>query len=177
MKPKLFPSAAHPTPKPMAVHRHNHALLSNPKPFAATVVSIAAAVTGCGGTGLQLAESIGVVTLDGQPLDRVGVVFHPGVGPVATANTDDQGRFSLRTANQDGAVLGDHVVTITESPAQSMRATEGGLLGAPGSGAPRPASRFDKRYSKSSSSPLRATVERGRENQFAFELNAEGAFQ
>lgn len=131
-------------------------------------------VVGCGDTGPQLANATGVVTQNGQPLDRVGVVFHPAVGPIATANTNERGEFTVRTANREGALIGEHVVTINEAPSRSFKATEDGLVGA-ATGAPRAKWRFAPAYSRSNTSPLRATVAKGEDNTFQFELSPGGA--
>lgn len=131
------------------------------------------AALGCSDSGLKLAEVSGVVTVDGKPMEYVGVVFHPEFGPIATGNTDAEGRFELVTANRSGALVGNHVVTIADSVGGiKFTETEDGLLGAPvqGSSGP-PKTRFSKHYARSSTSDLKVTVEAGKENEFVFELD------
>ena len=51
---------------------------------------------GCGSDDTPpLGEVTGVITLDGQPLEGVIIVFKPQVGRAATGTTDAQGIYSL----------------------------------------------------------------------------------
>lgn len=50
---------------------------------------------GCGDDTPPLGEVTGIVTLDGQPLEGVIVVFKPEVGRPATGTTDAQGKYTL----------------------------------------------------------------------------------
>lgn len=80
------------------------------------------ALTGCSKSPYQVAPVSGKVTLDGQPLANVTVVFQPSgakagatPGPGSTATTDAQGQYTLKTigeTSQPGAVVGPHVVSI-----------------------------------------------------------------
>lgn len=56
----------------------------------------------------------GVVTIGGQPLAGAAVSFQPLVpGEPSIGVTDDQGRFSLKTAHdQEGAVVGEHQIAV-----------------------------------------------------------------
>src|SRR5262245_17553382 len=57
----------------------------------------------------------GTLTLDGQPAGQAELIFTPTHGRVASGVTDDSGRFQLSTNKpNDGAVPGDHAVTIGE---------------------------------------------------------------
>lgn len=79
-------------------------------------------LAGCSESGTPTAPVSGKVTLNGQPLANVSVLFQPagganrdpGVGSYGI--TDDQGRFTLKLSgtNKPGAVVGQHVVTIVE---------------------------------------------------------------
>jgi hypothetical protein len=82
-------------------------------------------VLGCGNGASGYNNSVeGVVTLDGQPLGNVVVSFVPNSpseaqSPVSTARTDEQGRFKLQckrngSTDEPGAVLGTHIVLVTE---------------------------------------------------------------
>jgi hypothetical protein len=72
------------------------------------------AVAGCNRGGLDLAPVEGMVTYSGSPVADAGVMFAPEQGPSAMATTDAKGRFSLTTANQDGALIGEHRVSISK---------------------------------------------------------------
>lgn len=79
------------------------------------------AVSGCGGGAQKPVKVSGVVTLEGEPLSGVIVVFNPmkGSASPASGKTDDKGEFDLTTKSfQDGAVPGEYKVTIT-SPEES----------------------------------------------------------
>jgi hypothetical protein len=74
-------------------------------------------LTGCGKGGLHLAPVSGFVSVDGKPVADVGVMFSPldsKAGPPAVGTTDDSGRFTLVTANREGAVVGEHRVAISK---------------------------------------------------------------
>jgi len=84
------------------------------------VLLAAAVISGCDRSGLDLADVEGVVTLDGAPVKEAGVMFMPvdsSLGPPATGVTDGEGKFTLTTANQPGAVIGEHRVAISKSEA------------------------------------------------------------
>ncbi len=84
------------------------------------------AAAGCG-SGPVYAPVSGTVTLDGQPLAGVMVLFQPaaaagssdagGVG--STARTDAQGKYTLAASTPDprpGALVGRHTVRIATPP-------------------------------------------------------------
>ncbi|MAT69724.1 MAG: hypothetical protein CMJ58_09385 [Planctomycetaceae bacterium] len=85
---------------------------------------IAIGTSGCGpSSGLSYAPAEGVVLIDGEPAERVEVVFTlqnapaTGAKPSARAVTDAQGRFALRTLTPEkdvveGAAVGTHQVTV-----------------------------------------------------------------
>lgn len=60
----------------------------------------------------------GQVLYDGQPFDQGTITFHPiGAGNLGVSRLDAEGRFSLSTyQDDDGAVVGEHVVTIDVPP-------------------------------------------------------------
>jgi hypothetical protein len=70
---------------------------------------------GCNRSGLDLAPVEGVVTYNGAPLADAGVLFKPAQGPFAMGVTDTEGRFTLTTANEEGALIGDHHVAISKA--------------------------------------------------------------
>jgi hypothetical protein len=78
-----------------------------------------AALAGCGGR--EFAEVEGLITLNGQPLPDVEVVFLPdpeldNPGPRAGAYTDARGRYRLHVERppREGTVLGPHRVCIID---------------------------------------------------------------
>jgi hypothetical protein len=73
-----------------------------------------AAAAGCNRSGLDLAPVEGIVTYNGSPVADAGVMFVPTQGPSAMATTDAEGHFSLTTANQPGALIGEHRVSISK---------------------------------------------------------------
>ena len=79
--------------------------------FAAVLAS-----AGCGGGGdSNVGKVSGTVTLDGQPLPNALVTFTPKVGGSPSyGRTDESGEYELSyTRDQQGAVIGEHTVTIT----------------------------------------------------------------
>jgi hypothetical protein len=84
------------------------------------VLAILAA--GCSGEPYQTASVSGRVTLNGQPVAGVAVMFQPvapdgnvNPGPGSTGVTDSEGRYSLKVIGKDirGAVIGMHKVRLT----------------------------------------------------------------
>ena len=83
------------------------------------------ACLGCN-KGYELAPVSGRVELDHHPLAHARVSFNPIGGknlPGSSAMTDEQGNFSLKTADPsqtEGAVVGEHQVTVSASPRDSV---------------------------------------------------------
>ena len=68
---------------------------------------------GCGGDS-NIGQVEGVVSLDGEPLKRAMVCFHPADARGSAGFTDDEGHYELRyLRNIKGAVVGEHKVTIS----------------------------------------------------------------
>ncbi|MEW4566286.1 hypothetical protein AB1L88_00320 [Tautonia sp. JC769] len=136
-------------------------------------------IIGCGGSGgprPPMGKVSGTVTHNGAPLTEGSVVFSPAqgkgsdTGHVAIGQIDSNGRFVLTTFNTgDGAVLGQHVVTIqaktapktTPPPNPDGTITFNYALAA-GSAIPA-------KYENPEQSPLRYTVEPG-SNTFEIDL-------
>ena len=80
-----------------------------------TIALMTIGLTGCGS---KYPTVSGTVTVNGKPVPKIQVVFAPQsnqessiVGPVSTAITDANGRFSLKTrTGARGAVVGKHAV-------------------------------------------------------------------
>jgi len=94
--------------------------------IASLLCALALLITvGCGRPEYALAPVSGRVTLDSSPVADAQITFQPiadaaankiTVGPGSYGRTDGDGRFTLKTFDNDrpGAVVGDHVVTITK---------------------------------------------------------------
>jgi hypothetical protein len=69
---------------------------------------------GCGGSGLELAQVGGRVTLDGQPLGVARLMFQPeGLGSPSYGTTDSDGRYVLGyKRGVKGAMIGWHRISI-----------------------------------------------------------------
>jgi hypothetical protein len=116
---------------------------------------LSALAAGCAQDGPEVAPVTGRVTLDGQPLESIDVVFQPedmkrpGIGL-----TNADGRYELvYTKGVAGARLGPHVVRISFNPNLVKNAPN-----------------VPERYNKQSE--LRAEVKPG-DNVFNFELTSE----
>ena len=75
-----------------------------------------ALLVGCGGSGLGTIPVSGKITVDGQPMEGVMVVFNPGDGGRAAAGrTDAQGIYKLTTEIAgDGALPGSYKVAVSK---------------------------------------------------------------
>jgi hypothetical protein len=158
----------------VAVHTAVH---TNPKRQRGTrlaamlMTAILVPVAGCG-VKRPYGGVEGTVTLDGQPLANVEVVFLPdpekaNTGKRSVALTDAQGRYRLSSdAGQEGAPVGFHRVCINDLLAGPPGAAAGpapveptgALAGAPDLGAQRQGerrSRFPPEYGSALSTPLR----------------------
>ena len=82
-----------------------------------TVLCLLMAGCGGGGSGLEMGYVTGKVTLDGAPLDGATLRFQPQAGgSPSSGRTDASGEYELLfTAKKKGAMLGEHLVTITKS--------------------------------------------------------------
>lgn len=78
------------------------------------------------GTEVDLGQVTGVVTMDGQPLADVVVVFMPDKGNPSSGITDSSGNYELAyLGDSKGALVGQHKVSIT-TKAPSDSASAGG---------------------------------------------------
>jgi len=136
-------------------------------------------MVGCG-AGHDLAPVMGVVTVDDEPLAKAGVTFTPVAGGrPAWATTDEQGRFQLSTDEHgDGALVGEHVVTIAAAQASTTETPPVEDSGLASVFAVRSGSKViakkavvDPRYAKRSTSDLRFTVSADEANVADFKLS------
>jgi hypothetical protein len=95
--------------------------------FAVAIVALASPCCNSRTAGYPpLGKVTGVVTRGGQPVAGVTVLFQPVAGGRASVGvTDSTGRYTLRyTEVADGAMVGDHTVTLSVDPDESdTRAT------------------------------------------------------
>jgi hypothetical protein len=123
----------------------------------ATAVSMAAFLHACGSTAdsLPVVTAGGKVTYQGLPLDGATLVFAPADGKhVGSALTDGEGRFTIQTNSQEGALPGSYKVIVTK-----ILFTEPVL--APGEHVPTPGtskSLLPEKYGKLESTDLSVTV-------------------
>lgn len=118
----------------------------------ATMFAVAAilVVSGCSSTPADqppLGRVRGKVTMDGQPLAAVDVVFAPETGRPSMATTDAGGRYDLWYINRTmGAKVGRHKVFIrpTDMPSDGVSA-DGSSGGAPAAPPPKIPSKYNKR--------------------------------
>ncbi len=83
-------------------------------------------LVGCGDrSGVKLVPATGSVTYQGGPVAGAAVTFVPQKGPVATAVTDDQGKFTLSTGTRKGVVPGKSKVSISLGDGGDMLGEEG----------------------------------------------------
>lgn len=128
-----------------------------------SLVAVAASA-GCGRS--NNASVSGQVTLDGNPLRRGTVGYHPTEqGPVAYSGIDEDGRYEVKTGNLAGLVAGDYVVTVV--------AIEGVIDPAAAGNQPPQAGRLltPVVYRNKATSPLRYLVSTG-SNEIDIALNS-----
>jgi hypothetical protein len=85
-------------------------------------------ITGCNGDPgphaeiLETAPVSGTLTYQGKPLESYQVIFTPADGRrPAMGKTDSDGKFTLGTnAPGDGAVIGEHKVSVAFDPASDV---------------------------------------------------------
>ena len=126
---------------------------------------LAMTFSGCG--GVYDATATGFVTLDGNPVPRGTVAFHPtSGGPAAYASILQDGSYAIRTGREKGLPTGQYQVTVTahESTGQTESADGGPLP--PGKAITPPW------YRSKETSGLTFNVERG-SNQINLELTTQ----
>ena len=152
--------------------------------LSALAVFLAPILFGCGGSDRpDLVDVSGVVTLNGQAVQGAEVVFQNEQSPrAATGVTDADGRFVLTTfEDNDGAVPGEHVVTIGK--VKTDAAISGALADDPsaayGQGMEAAASgnmdaiqenELPAKYADPKTSELSETVTKEGPNEFEFNL-------
>ena len=131
--------------------------------------SLLAIVLVCEGCGKEAPPPImpaqGIVVLRGRPLPKAQVRFIPnidyGAAYIATAVTDDSGRFTLECDGQSGACVGENKVTVSEADIPKELQSENAqreLIAYKRSLRNRP---IPKTYASPVSTPLKVTVAEG----------------
>lgn len=112
----------------------------------------------CGCGGIQTEPVSGVVTLDGEPLVGVQVVFHPVEGDRknSVGTTDETGSYSLDYTRHDvGAIVGQYKVLISK-----RKSTDKGEI-----------ETLPKKFNRESN--LKAEVTSTGDNKFDYDLESE----
>lgn len=99
--------------------------------FAVLLASLIYLSSGCGGGAASLTPVKGRVTLNGQPLTKGHVTFHPNKDKgntfpgICVGEIGSQGEYTLQTKGKPGAPLGWYKVTVsgTEAPPDNTKAT------------------------------------------------------
>jgi len=127
---------------------------------------------GCGSKGDQpeLGTVHGTVTLDGQPLVGVAVVFQPDNGRPSRGTTDAEGKYELIYIRQTkGAKVGPHRVEIAPSEEGGVEEIEGDVDENAAGSKPAAKSKVPSRYN--SKSELNVDVKSGA-NKIDFDLKS-----
>jgi hypothetical protein len=138
-------------------------------------VSMLLVVQGCGKEAPPpIVPAQGVVLLRGKPLPKAQIRFIPdidyGAAYIATAVTDDSGRFTLECNGQPGACVGENTVTVGEADIPKELQSENAqrqLYAYTQSLKNRP---IPKKYASPVSTPLKATVAEG-QTEYKLELS------
>lgn len=140
------------------------------------VAALLACVVGCGGSSRpEPAPVSGTVTYNGKPVAHATVMFTPKSGGAsATGKTDENGKFTLTTFEPgDGAIVGEHVVTVTYTGPEGAEAENPEspeAYGAPPEKAQEEKSPIPTRYANPKTSGLTFEVKAGGPNEFNIEL-------
>jgi hypothetical protein len=143
---------------------------------------------GCGSpTGPKIIPVSGTVKYKDAPVVGATVSFSTATSArTAIGITDANGKFKLTTINSnDGAVAGEHDVSITKAPPKEgsaptivgtgtpedyMKMMEGSKTGAPPGTQGKGKGDIPSKYSNAARSGLKRTVVAGEQNDFLFEL-------
>lgn len=157
--------------------------------FTLSLLTLLALSAGCGqGTDSNRPKTFpvsGTVTQDGQPVEGANVSFHAADGSAgAVGITDASGNYTLTTFSaSDGAVAGDHKVTITKTDRPVVEATSDGSVADTGDEPEeqqgtqsseeggRPKNLLPEKYASPETSELTATVSESGENKFDFQID------
>ncbi len=156
---------------------HNHSYTSRRVSFVLAAAALCF-IEGCGGdSGPErptVAPVKGTVNYQGQPLAGATVSFYgPGSGVPSTGVSNEQGVFELTTYEQgDGAPIGENTVTVTKfeggadstSAGDPMQIIQGGAPPTTAGTPPPLKALVPEHYGNTVTTPLKVTVEEGKEN-------------
>ena len=86
-------------------------------------------LSGCGErTKLDVTAVRGTVTVDGQPMEGINIIFHPSDGGeiAAFGSTDAQGKYTLSSPSApvgSGAVAGEYIPTFSKTETEEPPAS------------------------------------------------------
>lgn len=142
-----------------------------------TVLLLVGCSMGCGKQdSIPVVKASGTVLYKGEPLDEAAIEFHPEEGQrPASAVTDSTGHFTVQTvaAKADGAMVGSFRVAIRKTVNKAPKVAATSNDGPPGSAkVPMPdlKSVIPQKWTSPDTSGLTATIEKGKENVFTFEI-------
>ncbi|MDA1017506.1 MAG: hypothetical protein O3A00_23995 [Planctomycetota bacterium] len=153
--------------------------------FSVMTIGLALLLMGCGETAERpaLEPVSGKVTVKGKAVEGALVSFWAeGAARAASGTTDAEGKFQLTTFDTgDGAVLGEHTVTISKQDASANMKTASADDPSAGYGAAMDAAAKGKtsalgkhalpaKYANQGTSGLKRTVAKGSPNTFDFDL-------
>ena len=137
-------------------------------------------VVGCGSGGPTLVPATGTVYYQDKPLEGAAVTFVPDLGvQSAGGTTDAEGKFTLKTGNEDGAAAGSYKVVVvkvegggageavTDPKAMSLKGADSVQAN---EAAVDVKSLIPESYNSPATSGFTATVEEGKPNDFEFRL-------
>ena len=157
------------------------------------IIGLLTLTVGCGqASAVKMVRVTGTVKYKGEPVKDAVVTFATEKSPrTAVGMTDAQGKYSLTTLKtNDGAVAGDHTITIFKSPPAGstnpipstpdvngkamagddyLKAMAGSKTGKPPS-ADVVGKELPAKYSNPATSLLKRTVVAGEANDFGFDL-------
>jgi len=134
-------------------------------------------LAGCGKGELSTAKVTGKVTYKNKPVINASVIFQPKGGKSASGTTNDEGVFVLTTTTDgDGAVAGEHTVTII-----AINPDGGAGMGidqneeimekeSSGETNIKKSTKIPEKYGSATTSGLKFTVKAGEENSAEFKL-------
>lgn len=139
----------------------------------AATLALSLLAGGCGGDGLALEPVTGVVLYQGRPVAGARATFMGLSSPrAAVGTTNDAGEFKLTTMTDgDGAVVGQHQVSVTSFTQEAIAKLSNAQQEALGRGQKVEGSALPTKYASFETSGLSATVEAGGTNHFRFDLS------
>ncbi len=143
-------------------------------------------VSGCGNPGIGTIPVEGTVLVDGKPIEGAMVIFHPEPpgGRAASGKTDANGVYKLTTEiNGDGALPGAYQISVTKHvnaeddlPTKvdpNDPASLDAIYSKVDARKKQVSKNFiGKQYENPKGSGLTATVEKGKESKFNFEVKS-----